>query len=192
MWSRLRQQRASSWQLLWVAAYLLLSTPAAAQEEVPLTPALPPQVAPVWIDIPRIGTHASIVALGEDENGALAAPVDPDTVGWYELGPGIGWSGNILLDGHVDWGGRLRVFGLLKQLQEGDEITLQDANGGAQSYSVLWTKFYADADTAPLDEIYDTTPTEQLTLITCGGAFDQTMHMYLGRWVVRATPISAD
>jgi sortase (surface protein transpeptidase) len=147
---------------------------------------------PVWIDIPKIGTHAEIVPLGLEEDGAMAAPTDPDTVGWFEQGPGIGWPGNMLLDGHVDWGGRLRVFGLLKTLSPGDEITLTDADGLSRSYAVVWTRLF-EAETAPLDEIFTTEPLESVTLITCGGEFDQAARMYVSRWVVRAEPIiSAD
>ena len=145
---------------------------------------------PVRIDIARIGAHAEIVPLGLDEDGALSAPSDPDTVGWFEPGPGVGGAGNMLLDGHVDWGGRLRVFGLLRTLSPGDEIDVTDQDGQVRSYSVVWTKLYT-ADSAPLDEIYTTTPDEQLTLITCGGAFDASIHMYVSRWVVRATPLTA-
>jgi hypothetical protein len=49
---------------------------------------------------------------------------------------------------------------------------------------VAWTRLY-DADTAPLGEIFQQTSDEEVTLITCGGAFDPSVHMYLGRWVVR-------
>src|SRR5438067_2458109 len=138
--------------------------------------ATPSQVAaqgvgsvPVQIDIPRIGTHAAVVPLGEDEDGAMAAPEDPDTVGWYELGMGLGTPGNALLDGHVDWGGRLRVFGLLRQLAPGDTIQITDSAGNALAYSVAWTRLY-DADTAPVNEIFAQTGDEEITLITCGGA----------------------
>jgi len=144
---------------------------------------------PARIDIPRTGTHADIVPLGLEEDGAMAAPVDPDTVGWWQDGPGLGGSGNMLLDGHVDWGGRLRVFGLLKQLAPGDEIYVADQNGARKTYAVVWTRLY-EAETAPLDEIFPTTPDEQLTLITCGGEFDPSIKMYVSRWVVRATPLS--
>jgi sortase (surface protein transpeptidase) len=44
-----------------------------------------------------------------------------------------------------------------------------------------------DANTAPVDQIFEQTGDEQVTLITCGGAFDQSAHMYVSRWVVRAT-----
>ena len=141
---------------------------------------------PVHIDIPRIGTHATVVALGDNDDGTMQAPTDPDTVGWYELGVGVGARGNALLDGHVDWGGRLRVFGLLKQLQPGDEIDLTDENGNQLTYQVDWTRLY-EADSAPVDDIFQQGTNQEITLITCGGQFDQSIRMYLARWVVRAT-----
>jgi len=141
---------------------------------------------PTAIDIPKIGAHAQVVALGEDDDGAMQAPSDPDTVGWYELGVGVGAPGNALFDGHVDWGGRLRAFGLLKELDPGDAIQITDAAGNVFGYSVAWTKLYT-ADTAPVDEIFEQSSDEQVTLITCGGAFDTSSRMYLSRWIVRAT-----
>jgi sortase A len=151
---------------------------------------------PMSIDIPSIGTHAQVVPLGQDDNGAMQSPTDPDTVGWYDLGVGVGAPGNALLDGHVDWAGRLRAFGFLKQLEPGDPIQITDADGNILTYTVVWTRLYS-ADDAPLNEIFDQTSDQELTLITCGGAFDTSIHMYVSRWVVRATrdasaPASAD
>ena len=139
------------------------------------------------IDIPKTGTHASVVPLGEDPDGTMQAPDDPDTVGWYQLGMGIGTPGNALLDGHVDWAGRLRVFGLLRTLKPGDAVQLTDDSGNLLTYAVSWIKLY-DADSAPLDEIFaPSDPSdEEITLITCGGAFDPSIQMYVSRWVVRA------
>jgi sortase (surface protein transpeptidase) len=146
---------------------------------------------PVHIAIPRIGTDASIVPLEQDDSGMMQAPTDPDTVGWYDLGAGVGAPGNALLDGHVDWGGRLRVFGLLKQLRPGDEIEITDADGNQLTYAVEWTRLY-NADDAPLDQIFEQGLDEQITLITCGGQFDQAVRMYVSRWIVRAARISAN
>ena len=140
---------------------------------------------PISIDIPRIGTHARIVPLAQDDDGVMQAPTDPDTVGWYIPGTGIGAPGNALLDGHVDWGGRLRVFGLLGQLAPDDTIQITDTDGNVLSYSVSWTMLY-EADTAPLEQIFEQTTDEEVTLITCGGAFDRSVHMYVSRWIVRA------
>ncbi len=168
-----------------VLLMLLATAGVAVAWEEPLTLG----TVPARIDIPRIGTHAEIAPLGLEDDGAMAAPVDPDTVGWWQDGPGLGGQGNMLLDGHVDWGGRLRVFGLLKQLREGDLIHVTDTDGNTATYAVMWTRLY-EADTAPLDEIFPTTPEERLTLITCGGEFDPSIRMYLSRWVVRAEPLA--
>ncbi|HET6317004.1 MAG TPA: class F sortase [Chloroflexota bacterium] len=168
---------------------LALAAPVRAQEEA--EPASLGAV-PARIDIPTIGTHAEIVPLGlEDDGATMAAPADPDTVGWFELGPGVGGRGNMLLDGHVDWAGRPRVFGRLEALNPGDEIRITATNGVEKAYAVTWVKLYP-ADIAPLDEIFTTAPDEQITLITCGGAFDQAARMYVSRWVVRAAPLSAN
>jgi LPXTG-site transpeptidase (sortase) family protein len=140
---------------------------------------------PAVIDIPKIGTHARVVPVGDEDDGTMQAPTDPDTVGWYDQGTGVGTPGNALLDGHVDWGGRLRVFGLLGQLAPGDTVQITDTDGNVLSYSVTWTRLY-EADSAPLDQIFEQTTAEQVTLITCGGAFDRSVHMYVSRWIVRA------
>jgi sortase A len=76
------------------------------------------------------------------------------------------------------------VFGLLRRLQPGDALSITDADGDVLTYSVTWTRIY-EADTAPLDEIFQQTSDEEVTLITCGGAFDPAMHMYVSRWIVR-------
>jgi LPXTG-site transpeptidase (sortase) family protein len=146
---------------------------------------------PTAIDIPRIGVATDVVAVREEDDGAMAAPTDPDTVGWFESGVGVGTPGNVLLDGHVDWGGRLRVFGRLKELQPGDAVRVTDADGNVFTYSVSWRRFY-DADTAPLDEIFGQTGDPELTLITCGGEFDASSRMYVGRWVVRAAQLNVN
>jgi sortase A len=143
---------------------------------------------PTAIDIPKIGTHAQVVPLGQDDDGTMQAPTDPDTVGWYDLGVGVGAPGNALLDGHVDWGGRPRVFGSLNQLEPGDAIQITDTAGDVLNYQVAWSRLYT-ADTAPLDEVFEQTSAEEVTLITCGGAFDTSIRMYLSRWIVRATRI---
>ena len=142
-------------------------------------------VVPATVAIPKIGTRAAVVPLGLLDDGTLDAPADPDTIGWFMGGPGVGGPGNTILDGHVDWGGRLRVFGLLRNLRPGDAVLVTDVDGQALSYTVTWSRL-VDADDAPLDEIYEQGPAEELTLITCGGAFDPSTHTYVSRLVVRA------
>ena len=117
---------------------------------------------PVAIDIPtdRRARRASCRS-GRRPDGAMPAPTDPDTVGWYALGLGRRHAGNALLDGHVDWGGRLRVFGLLRQLSPGDAIQITDTDGDAlHATACEWTRLYA-ADGAPLEEIFAQTTTKR-------------------------------
>jgi LPXTG-site transpeptidase (sortase) family protein len=171
----------------WVGVWLALAAqvPAAGAQQNS-------GAAPIFLRIPKIGTAARVVPLGMDADGALDAPSDPDTVGWFAPGAGVGAPGNAILDGHVDWGGRLRVFGLLRTLRPGDEVLVTDQNGQALRYSVTWIRL-VDAETAPIDEIYAQGENEELTLITCGGAFDPALHMYVSRWIVRAQrDLSAD
>jgi sortase A len=165
---------------------LLLTAPSATAQV-----SLDTTQIPVRIAIPALGLEAPIVPVGLEEDGAMAAPADPDTVGWYELGPGIGGAGNAILAGHVDWGGSLRAFGLLKWLEPGDEIVVSDADGTGLTYRVIWSRM-VDAEESSVDEIFAQGSAEELTLITCGGTFDHASHQYLSRLVVRAVREQVD
>lgn len=121
----------------------------------------------------------------------MEAPTFPDTVGWYAPGAALGVPGNAILAGHVDWGGRLRTFGLLKQLEPGDRVHLSDALGRWLTYQVVWNRT-VDAEGAPVDEIFAQGPNEELTLVTCGGTFDAATRQYLSRVVVRALRVPTD
>lgn len=143
-------------------------------------------VAPVEVFIPSLGVDASVVPVGEDPDGAMSAPSDPDTVAWWSLGYGTGEEpGNVVLAGHVNWAGRLRVFGLIDQLAPGDEIVLRDELGREFRYQVTWSKL-VEAEGAPVEEIFGASERAELTLITCGGTYVPATREYLGRQIVRA------
>jgi LPXTG-site transpeptidase (sortase) family protein len=146
---------------------------------------------PVRISIPSIGLDTDVVPVSTDPDGAMSAPGDPDTVAWYSLGPGLGIGGNIVLAGHVDWGGRLRAFGLLNRLSEGDTVTVWSSAGGSEDYIVESTD-WVEAEGAAVDEIFGLRDSPSMTLITCGGTFDPLAHQYLHRLIVRATRAAPD
>jgi sortase (surface protein transpeptidase) len=149
------------------------------------TPA-PKTAEPAAVSIPRLGTAAEIVPLGLEADGAtIEAPVDPDTVGWYRFSAQLGAPGNAVLMGHVDWGGRLRAFGLLRQLQPGDRVVVADTLGREFTYLVR-DKQIVDAQSPAGGILAQSGPGEELTLITCGGEFDRKSHQYLSRVIVRA------
>jgi LPXTG-site transpeptidase (sortase) family protein len=140
---------------------------------------------PSSISIPRFRSEASVVSLGMDGDGTMAVPSDPDTIGWYDFTGKVGIPGNAVLVGHVDWAGRLRAFGRLRDLSAGDQVDVVDALGRQLTYSVESVETI-DAATPPTEYLTQHGPGEELTLITCGGAFDRHSHQYLSRVIVRA------
>lgn len=139
---------------------------------------------PTYVAIPTIGAYANVTPLGLEEDGAMAAPADPDEVGWYQYGPGIGSPGNAILAGHVDWGGYLRAFGLLHYLAPGDAVYVTDHLGQEYLYTVAWSE-WVDQYASP-EAYFAQSEVEEITLITCGGVFDQASGQYLSRLIVRA------
>jgi len=158
-----------------------------AAEEAPEEPVAtgPWGVPPVELAMPSLGVEAPVVPVGQDEDGAMAAPSDPDTVAWYEYGPGMGVSGNVVLAGHINWAGRVRAFGYLDRLVKGDPILVTDADGHGYQYVVESTR-WVRAEGAPVEEIFAGTGEPVLTLITCGGEYVAATREYLDRLIVRA------
>jgi len=94
--------------------------------------------------------------------------------------------GNMIVSGHLDWERRPAIFWRLAELRAGDRIQILAQGGGKYTYDVRWMQRF-EATTAPLDEILGPTSESWLTLITCGGDFDNRTHTYRDRVVVRAT-----
>jgi hypothetical protein len=185
--------RALTVSVLALSLSILIALPAHADEEdnpvVPVVDA-PVRVAPVVLKIPSLGVNADIVPVGEDPDGAMDVPPNPDIVAWWSLGYGTGETGNVVLAGHVNWdfGARLGVFGRLRQLQAGDEVVVVDERLREYHYAVTWSR-QVTADGAPIDEFFGDSQPAGVTLITCGGAFDVGAHMYVDRIIVRAVKV---
>lgn len=145
----------------------------------------PTGVPPTALAIPSLGVNARITGVSQDEDGAMAAPDDPDDVAWYTLGPGMGVAGNVVFAGHIDWGGRMRVFGRLHTLDIGDAVLVVDAAGNGYQYVVEWSR-WVRADGAPVEEIFAQSDAATITLITCGGEYRAATREYLDRLIVRA------
>lgn len=180
---RAMQKRLFTAWIVLCGAATLTAASALAQDDASgfVSPGMPP----ARVVISRIGVKADVVPVGLSDDGQMQVPKNPDQVGWYELGPGIAPEGNMILAGHVDWGGRLRVFGFLKQLTPGDEVLIWDHDGNEHRFIVQWTRLIP-ADDPPWDEIFGQGSDTEITLLTCGGPFDRQRHEYLERVVVRA------
>jgi hypothetical protein len=169
------------------AAPVFAPTGDAAEEDIPEeeVAAGPWGIPPVKLSLPSLGVDAEVVPVGQDEEGAMATPPDPDTVAWYAGGPGMGVPGNAVFAAHVNWAGRLRVFGLLHELGEGDPILIVDAEGHGYKY-VVESSHWVRAEGAPVEEIFASTDRTVVTLITCGGEYIAATREYLDRLIVKA------
>lgn len=162
---------------------VLDGAPAATPEPAPEDAVL--LAAPVRIRIERLGVDADLVTLGIDNNGNMAAPDEPELVGWYDFTakPGAG-SGNAVLAGHRDWGGYgPAIFWELADLEHGDTIEVELRDGAVVTYRVTAAHTYP-VEGLDMREILARTENETLTLITCAGDFLN--NDYTDRHVVRA------
>jgi LPXTG-site transpeptidase (sortase) family protein len=131
---------------------------------------------PVRMSVPRIFVDdAPIVALGLNEDRYPEVPKRGDEVAWYTFSAPPGLGSNAVFAAHVDWyylGGRPgpAVFYRLRELEIGDEITLELEDGNKLTYRV--TGNVATAwDDPNVVRVMDGTSEDVITLMTCGGVW---------------------
>ena len=141
-------------------------------------------IARLVIDAAKI--NAPVVVKGVDEQGVMQSPDNAYDTVWYNFSARPGSPGNAVFAGHVDYihVGEA-VFWNLKDLQPGDIVQVQLADGTAYNYAVV-SKWQYDSSSAPVDTIVGPTPNQTVTLITCSGTFNSATHQYDKRLVVRA------
>jgi LPXTG-site transpeptidase (sortase) family protein len=136
--------------------------------------------------VAQLAIDAPIEVLGVDSDGVMQAPDGPTDVGWYNFSSLPGQGKNIVVSGHVDYHAYgPAVFWRLHELHQGDAVQLLLEDQSVVTYRVVSSKSY-DSNNAPVQEIIGSTPSETLTLITCGGTFDARTRQYDERLVVRA------
>lgn len=140
----------------------------------------------VRVSVASVGIDAPLVDLGLDPAGAVAAPEDFDTAGWYEGSAQPGQPGPAVLAGHVDSRSGPAAFHRLGEVAVGDAVTVHREDGTTVTFRVTATAQYAK-ESVPTQEIYGPTTGPQLRLITCGGEFDRADGHYEDNVVVYAT-----
>ncbi|MFD3445128.1 class F sortase [Microbacteriaceae bacterium 4G12] len=168
--------------------------PAQAQPAAPAQPAslTLPESLPTRLTVPSIGVDSDLMQLGKNQDGTVEVPplgVD-SPAGWYRNSPTPGELGPSVLLGHVDAAAGPSVFYRLGELTAGAEVTVTREDGTTAVFAVDRTERYPKAD-FPTLEVYGNTDDSQLRLITCGGAFDQSIGHYVDNIVVFATLVSS-
>lgn len=137
---------------------------------------------PTRISIPEIDSSSDLIYTGLNPDGTLETPSvhEPQQASWYSLSPRPGAQGVVgpaVILGHVDGDGMLGVFYELHTLTSGSKVKIETETGQTLTYEVYSVEQF-DKDSFPTERIYSDTPTPELRLITCGGAFDNSENSY--------------
>jgi LPXTG-site transpeptidase (sortase) family protein len=97
----------------------------------------------------------------------------------------IGAPGNAVIAGHVVTLSEGNVFRFLYQLDLDDQVQVWDDHAAEHDFRVVDVKLVSPSDTSVMDQ----TPSETLTLITCGGTFDPVKREFSDRLIVTARPV---
>ncbi len=144
------------------------------------------QVAdPVRVRIPAIGVDAPVGPLEVDETSVLPPPDTDEGTGWWRAGPEPGERGPAVIVGHVDSYQGPAVFVRLHEMQAGQEILVDRADGTTATFVATRVERH-DKDAFPTEAVYDDTPDPQLRLVTCGGDFDRQDRRYLDNIIIYA------
>jgi hypothetical protein len=160
------------------------------------SPTAIPYPLPVWITASKAHINASVMPVGTDAQGAMAAPEGPNndpiwlTTFWWELGAKPGEIGNAVIAGHLDRkDGSPAVFWWLHLLRVGDTISVRTAAGTTLQFVVTDVETYLNPTGGPndpvLQRIFGPATTANLNLITCAG--DWTGKEYNKKLVVYTT-----
>lgn len=143
---------------------------------------------PVALDVPSIGIeHAPLTRYGLDKSGAVAIPPSRKgtPAGWFTGSPTPGQLGPSVIVGHVDSDSGPSIFFRLGQLRAGDRASVTLANGKVAVFEVDSVERFAKSN-FPTLRVYGNLDHAGLRLITCGGAYDTSIHHYVDTIVVYA------
>jgi LPXTG-site transpeptidase (sortase) family protein len=149
-----------------------------------------PDLAPIAnIVIPKFDIDAPVVVRGVDANNVMETPDGPKDVAWYDFTNPPGAGSNAVFSAHVDYiNYGPAVFWHLKDLEQGDLVQVRLESGTVYTYAVESRQNVpAEPTQEVLASIVGDTPTDVITLITCGGSWDG--HEYSERVIVRATRV---
>lgn len=139
---------------------------------------------PIRLKIPTINVNANIQELGVNSKEEMDVPSNIIDVGWYKLGTVPGEQGNAVIDGHLDGkNGEAGVFANLSKLKKGEKIYIEDDKGTTITFAVRESRAY---DPGYAADIFISSNSAHLNLITCNGVWDKNKKSYSKRLVVFA------
>jgi hypothetical protein len=123
-----------------------------------------------------------------DAHGGLNTPPEAGALGWYQDGRGLdATTGTVLAERVDDVSAGLGACVRFGRLAPGMALSLTTDDGASVDYRVVAREEYPKAD-VDLSRYLNGTAGPRLTLITCGGAFDDTTGSYRDNVIVTAVP----
>ena len=142
------------------------------------------------VAIPALGTTAPVVRVGVGTNNQMVVPPGAHQVAWLDQGGIPGRTNNIVIAGHISWGGVPGAFGGIGGLHSGDMVFFS-INGKKMTFRISWVCSFVRS--SPLAaQIMGYTDAPSLTLITCGGGWDSYAGTHTNRIVARAELVSSE
>jgi sortase (surface protein transpeptidase) len=142
---------------------------------------------PVELRIPAIGVTGPLTTLGQDLDGTVETPNNPEQAGWFWPGPSPGQVGSAVILGHVDSTEGPAVFYGLRFLQAGDRVAVTLADGVVAQFRVTRVTTYLN-EQFPARQVYAASGgASALQLVTCGGEYDAANDGYQSNVVVYTT-----
>jgi len=144
--------------------------PTATEPEPTPEPTPEPVAAPLRLVIESLGVDAPVVEMGMDDHGTPYVPLNGQDVAWYNFSSPPGAGSNAVFAGHINWERAPGVFGDLDKLQPGATVRLISEDGSEYVYEVF-ANFPVDPYDPDSLKVMAPTPTDTVTLITCGGTW---------------------
>ena len=144
------------------------------------------EAAPTKLSIPKLKIETTFEKpLGLNADGSSEVPKSYTQVGWYEYGPTPGEYGPAVILGHVDSVSGPAVFFSLGQLEAGDDVYIDRADGSVAHFVVEKLERYEQV-AFPTAKVYGNINHAGLRLITCSGTFKKGEQRYTHNLVVYA------
>ena len=141
---------------------------------------------PVRVRSEAVDITSETIPLGKTDDDRLEVPEDAHTAGWWTGRANPGERGPAVIVGHVDSRQGPGAFWELPDLEPGDRVTVDRADGT----SVHWRVDRLEAhpkDDFPTGAVYGETAAPTLRLITCSGFFDPDARSYEANTIVFLT-----
>ena len=145
-----------------------------------------PRSRPIRLRIPKLNIDTYFVDLGLNAEGEIEVPKGYEEVGWYKYGPTPGELGPAVVLGHVDSYMGPAVFFYLGQLDLGDIVEIDRADGTTAKFRVDKLERYKQDD-FPTSLVYGDLNYAGLRLITCSGTYNRESRRYDSNLIVYAS-----